>query len=67
MATAPKNTTPSVVVEFEKAKATKNTICYNEVVAEDTVAAVRTLYLQNHTVKALGDPAKILVTIAPSA
>jgi hypothetical protein len=67
MATAPKNNTPTVVVEFEKAKATKNTICYNEVVPEDSAAAVRTLYLQNATVKTLGDPAKILVTIAPSA
>jgi hypothetical protein len=62
-----KSTSPSVVVEFVKAKDTKNTVCFNEVVPDDTAAHVRTLYLQKPTVASLGNPEKILVTIAPSA
>jgi hypothetical protein len=54
----------SVVIEFVKEKDTPNTVRYAEVVPDDDAAKIRTLYLQKHFTKALGNPERILVTIA---
>jgi hypothetical protein len=56
--------TKQVVVKFAVERKTPNTVRYAEIVPDSEVAPlIRTLYLQNHTVKALGNPETITVTI----
>ena len=60
--TAKKN--PSVTMEFEKEKDTPGTVRFSEVVPDDDVARVRTLYVQKFcSAKELDNPTKVRVTI----
>jgi hypothetical protein len=51
-----------VTVKFTKEKETPGTVRYAEVVPDDDVANVRTLYIQKHFAKALGFPDELTVT-----
>lgn len=51
-----------ITVEFAKEKDTPGTVRYAEVVPDDDVAKVRTLYLQKHFAKELGFPGTVKVT-----
>lgn len=56
-----------VIVTFEKERETPGTVRYAEVVPDDDVAKIRTLYIQKHAaVKELGNPETITVTIEAS-
>lgn len=59
---AAKKTATPVTVKFAKEKETPGTVRYSEVVPEDDVANVRTLYIQKHFAKALGFPEELSVT-----
>lgn len=61
--TASKTKAPTVTATFKKEKDTPGTVRYAEVVPDDDVAKIRTLYLQKHTAKELGFPEDITVTI----
>lgn len=56
--------TTAVTISFVKEKDTLNTTRYAEVVPDGAIARVRTLYLQKPTVKELGNPESITLTIA---
>ena len=58
------STPKHVTVVLAKEKPTKNTVRYAEVVAEGEVAPlIGVVYLQNHTVKELGNPDEITVVV----
>lgn len=54
----------AVTVKFARDKDTPGTIRYAEIVPDDDVARVRTIYLQRFFAKELGLPETITVTIA---
>ena len=65
MATRTSTAKPApVTVTFVKEKDTPGTVRFAEVVPDDDVAKIRTLYLQKQTAKDLGFPETIEVTIA---
>lgn len=57
----------TVTVEFQREKPTPNTVRYAEVVEEGGNKLVGVLYIQKSTADKLGQPEKLLVTIAPGA
>lgn len=57
----------TVTVAFQREKPTPNTVRYAEVVEEGGEKLVGVLYIQKSTATKLGEPEKLLVTIAPGA
>ncbi len=60
------DTIEPVTVTFEVEKDTPGTVRFKEVVPDDDVARVRTVYIQKHFAKELGNPSTIKVTFAPA-
>lgn len=65
MPAAKKTEAPSVTVTFEVEKDTPGTVRFKEVVPDDDVARVRTVYIQKHFAKELGFPSGMEVTFKP--
>lgn len=62
--TNPKAEAPkSITAEFAVDKDTKNTKRYTEVVQEGDLAQIGTVYVPKYTLKDLGNPDKITVTV----
>jgi hypothetical protein len=57
----------AVTIKFAKDKDTPGTIRYAEIVPDDDVARVKTIYLQKFFAKDLGFPQTITVTLRPAA
>ena len=57
----------TVTAEFKREKETPGTVRYAEVVEEGGKKLVGVLYVQKPTADMLGNPASLLVTIAPGA
>jgi hypothetical protein len=58
MATARKTT-----VKFKEVRQTKNTVRFDEVVADGDPTAIGSLYVQKFTLKELGNPETLTVTL----
>ena len=56
-----------LTVEFKREKETPGTVRYTEVIEEGADKLVGVLYVQKPTATKLGNPASLLVTIAPGA
>lgn len=65
--TQPEKTEPEpITLQFAAEKETPNTVRYAEIVADNDVARVKTLYIQKATAEELGFPEVITVTIEAS-
>lgn len=54
-----------IVVKFEAERATKNTVRYTEIVEDGMPVRIGTVYVQNDTLKELGAPRRIKITLEP--